>query len=258
MNLELIYNEISGEDRNKEQMKKRKLKKRSATKKRKRPNEKKSNKDDQESFGNCDPEAVTGKYDCSSEEEDEQAHSDDDDDNMDKIILCDGTIIDADINFNISPLLNTNKLSMITTTIEHSHESDTNHNDDDDEGEIDGEEENDEEEEEEIKNCSRSASIENLETKMDTLSVVSCHSCHDDGECAQRSIDAGYSSETQHEVLLSNNNSSRTSSIVSTPEGSEVACSHLCCNKHKIGDTFLTLEQMLVRNAFKKCMYSQS
>ncbi|KAG5683430.1 hypothetical protein PVAND_012711 [Polypedilum vanderplanki] len=247
VNLEFIYNEISRDERNKEQQNKKKK-----LKKRKKRNEKKNKEEDvdQESSRNCDEIADI----CSSDEncEEVDTHSDDDD-NKDKIILCDGTIIDADINFNISPLMNTNKLSMltptITTTIEHDHmhESDTNHNEnDEDDEEI---EEEEEEEEEEIKNCSRSASIENLETKMDALSVVSCHSCHDDGdgECAQRSIDAGYSSETHHEVLLSNNNSSRTSSIVSTPEGSEVACSHFCCNKNnkENNDTFITLEQML-------------
>lgn len=245
VNVEFIYNEISRDERNKEQQsKKRKLKKR------KRRNEKKNKEDaDQESFVNCDPD--TAKCDCSSDDncdEDEQTHSDDDDN---KMILCDGTIIDVDINFNISPLMNTNKLSMLTTnTI--LHDDDDDEEEDEEEEEEEEEDDEDEDEEEQVKNCSSSASVENLDTKMDTLSVVSCHSCqHDDGgECAQRSIDAGYSSETQHEVLLSNNNSSRTSSIVSTPEGSEVACSHLCCNKEKDTEAFLTLEQMLVSSFY--------
>lgn len=230
VNLEFIYNEISRDER---------TKKRKVNKKRKKQRADKKSKDDDDHVSHscsCDPELVVAdKCDSSSEEnfhnndyEEDQTNSDDDDD-KDKLILCDGTIIDA-VEF-ISPPLNTSKTSTITPDIINSHNIMIHNNSDN----------------EEKTSCSRSASIENLESKMDTLSVTSCHSCQDYGECAQRSIDAGYSSETQHEVLLSSNdNSSRTSSIASTPEGSEVACSHFCCRKDNEIENFLTLEQMLV------------
>lgn len=253
VNLESIYNEISRDERTKEQQaKKRKMKKR----KRRNDKKHKEEEDQDDSCGTCDPEAVPEKCDCSCDDENcceddhHQQHNhnseDDDDDDKDKIILCDGTVIDA-VEYNMAPALNTNKLSMITATAKmhtHINDDDDNHDDEEEEEEEEDEANNDDDAE---KNCSRSASVENLEAKMETLSVTSCHSCHNDGECAQRSIDAGYSSETQHEILLSsNNNSSRTSSIVSTPEGSEVACSHFCCNKSIDSETFITLGQMLV------------
>ena len=136
---------------------------------------------------------------------------------------------------------------------------------------LSGEEDDDEIDEEHL--CEKkellceSASIRNrntdhlLEVK-DEVSITSCHSCHSNSDdrnaCTQQSIDGGYSSETQHEgscTLSSNNNSSRTSSIASTPEGSEVACSDGCCNhsnkltigKHSDHGAWVsTLEQMLV------------
>ncbi|KAL7030285.1 hypothetical protein ACKWTF_006601 [Chironomus riparius] len=226
VNLEFIYNEIS---RDEQRPKKRKI-----NKKRKKQRADKKSKDDQD-LCSCDPELVVDKCDSSSDEchnnDYEEMNSDDDD--KDKIILCDGTIIDA-VDF-ISPILNTSKMSSLTAEDNHTHNNNNNNH-------------NNNNSDEEKTSCSRSASIENLETKIDTLSMTSCHSCHDDGECAQRSIDAGYSSETQHEVLSSsNNNSSRTSSIASTPEGSEVACSHFCCRvvKENEIESFLTLEQML-------------
>lgn len=232
VNVDLIYNEISREERAKEnQLKKRKMKKR----KKRNDNKKQKDDDDQDSF-NCEPEPVPDKCDCTSDENchmhqlddyEQEVHSEDEDseDEGEKMILCDGTIIDA-VDF-VSPPLNTSKMSSLTTN--HDHDS--------------------------MINRSRSASTDNLEvdtaSKADAISVTSCHSCHDDGECAQRSIDAGYSSETQHDgLLLSNNNSSRTSSIASSPEGSEVACSESCCGKshHLAPESFLTLEQMLVRS----------
>ena len=82
---------------------------------------------------------------------------------------------------------------------------------------------------------SRSASVEILGVKIDEMSITSCRSCNYG--------DAGYSSECQNDCILSNN--SRTSSIVSTPEGS-VACSDSCCKEIAHVETFLTLEQMLI------------
>lgn len=221
VNLELIYDEISREDRLKEeQMKKRKMKKR------KKRNEKKQKDDDDQDSYNCEPEPVPDKCDCSEDdhmhsEDEENLHSDDDDD---KIILCDGTIIDV----AHVPMSKSSKAAKAAVKIAH-HASNHDHS----------------------AERSRSTSVENLDAKADVMSVTSCQSCHDgDGECAQRSIDAGYSSETQHDGLLSNNTSSRTSSIVSTPEGSEVACSDVCCKGIEGGhaESFLTLEQMLVSN----------
>lgn len=58
----------------------------------------------------------------------------------------------------------------------------------------------------------------------------SCHSCNAE---AQHSLDAGYSSETHLEGLSSRISSSETtssSSINSSPDGSEVACSDGFCN----------------------------
>lgn len=222
VNLELIYDEISREDRIKEeQMKKRKMKKR------KKRNEKKQKDDDDQDSYNCEPEPVPEKCDCSEidhvhSEDEENLHSDDDDE---KIVLCDGTIIDV----GLAPLSSAAKVIKVISPLKIANRHASNHD--------------------HSAERSRSTSVENLEVKVDEMSITSCQSCHDiDGECAQRSIDAGYSSETQHDGLLSNNNSSRTSSIVSTPEGSEVACSDVCCKGIETGhvESFLTLEQMLV------------
>lgn len=226
VNLELIYDEISREDRIKEeQQKKRKMKKR------KKRNDKKSKDEDDLDSYDCDPKPVPEKCDCKEEdhvhsEDEENLHSDDDDDEG-KIVLCDGTIID------VGPSSNAVKVNKVMSPAKVYRSSNYDH----------------------LAERSRSTSVENFEVKVDELSITSCQSCHDgDGECAQRSIDAGYSSETQHDGHLSNNISSRTSSIGSTPEGSEVACSDVCCKGIENGHTesFLTLEQMLVSNSKTK------
>lgn len=229
VNLELIYDEISREDRLKEeQLKKRKMKKR-----KKRSEKKHKDDDDQDSY-NCEPEPVPEKCDCSEDDhlhsdDDENLHSDDDDD--EKIVLCDGTVIDVGLAPSSASPSAAKVIKVISPVKKQQHHA-SNHD--------------------HSVERSRSTSVENLEVKGDEMSIISCqscHSCHDgDGDCAQRSIDAGYSSETHHDGLLSNNNSSRTSSIVSTPEGSEVACSDACCKGIEGGhvESFLTLEQMLV------------
>lgn len=223
VNLELIYDEISREDRIKEeQLKKRKMKKR------KKRNEKKHRDDDDQDSYNCEPEPVPEKCHCSEldhvhSEDDENLHSDDDDE---KIVLCDGTIIDVGLAPS-STMSSAAKVIKVISPVKVHHASNHDHSVD----------------------RSRSVSVENLEVKVDEVSVTSCQSCHGaDSDCAQRSIDAGYSSETHHDGLLSNNISSRTSSIVSTPEGSELACSDVCCKGIEGGhvESFLTLEQMLV------------
>lgn len=223
VNLELIYDEISREDRIKEeQLKKRKMKKR------KKRNEKKQKDDEDQDSYNCEPEPVPEKCHCSEidhvhSEDEENLHSDDDDE---KIVMCDGTIIDVGLAPS-STMSSAAKVIKVISPVKVHHASNHDHS----------------------AERSRSVSVENLEVKVDEVSVTSCQSCHDgDGDCAQRSIDAGYSSETHHDGLLSNNISSRTSSIVSTPEGSEVACSDVCCKGIEGGhvESFLTLEQMLV------------
>lgn len=227
VNLELIYDEISREDRIKEeQQKRRKMKKR-----KKRNDKKLKDEDDLDSY-DCDPKPVPEKCDCQEEdhvhsEDEENLHSDDDEDE-DKIVLCDGTIIDV----GLGPSSHASKMIKVASPVKVHRVIHRNHS----------------------VERSRSTSIENLDVKVDEMSITSCQSCHDgDGECAQRSIDAGYSSETQNDGLLSNINSSRTSSIVSTPEGSEVACSDTCCKGIDIGnvESFLTLEQMLVSESSK-------
>lgn len=224
VNLELIYDEITSEDRIKEeQSKKRKMKKR------KKRNEKKQKDDDDQDSYNCEPEPVPEKCGCLDHdhihsEDEENLHSDEDDE--DKIVMCDGTIIDVGLAPS-SISTSAAKVIKVISPVKVHHLSNHDHSAD----------------------RSRSVSVENLEVKADEMSITSCPSCHD-GEsfCAQRSIDAGYSSETHHDCILSNNNSSRTSSIVSTPEGSEVACSDICCKGVETGhvESFLTLEQMLV------------
>jgi hypothetical protein len=222
VNLELIYNEISGD-------------KDSVKKRRKRKKNKKQNvvDDDQDSY-NCEPEPVPEKLIGSCDtwhhfaDDFEPIHSDDnEEDDEGKIILCDGTIIDA--VDAVSADMNTSKINVHGTEFEHCMKT--------------------------VR--SRSVSTENLDQKIDAISVISCHSCHNDGECAQRSIDAGYSSETPNEGLLCNN--SRTSSIVSTPEGSEVACNEACCNKtlSTLNETYLTLEQMLVSSTLNIQLFCQ-
>lgn len=225
VNLQLIYDEISREDRIKEeQLKKRKMKKR------KKRNEKKMRDDDDQDSYNCEPEPVPDKCDCldydhDHSEDEENLISDDDDDDDDKIVLCDGTIVDVGLAPSQISANGTKVIKVVSPAKVH-HTSNHNH----------------------TVERSRSTSAENM--KVDEMSITSCQSCHfGDGECAQRSIDAGYGSETHHDCLLSNNNSSRTSSIVSTPEGSEVACSDICCKGIEGSgnvESFLTLEQMLV------------
>jgi hypothetical protein len=130
--------------------------------------------------------------------------------------MCDGTVIDV----GLGPSTGIVKMSKVMSPVKVRRATNHDH----------------------LVERSRSTSVENLEVKVDEMSITSCQSCHDgDGDCAQRSIDAGYSSETQQD----NSNNSRTSSIVSTPEGSEVACSDVCCKGIDAG-SFLTLEQMLV------------
>jgi hypothetical protein len=238
VNLELIYDEISREDRIKEEQQKRRK-----MKKRKKRNDKKLKDDDDLDSYDCDPKPVPEKCDCQEEdhvhsEDDENLHSDDDEDEG-KIVLCDGTIIDV----GLGPSSNASKMIKVVSPVKVHRVTHRNHSEE----------------------RSRSTSVENLEVKVDEMSITSCQSCHDgDGDCAQRSIDAGYSSETQNDGLLSNNNSSRTSSIVSTPEGSEVACSDTCCKGIDTGhvESFLTLEQMLVSESyeilFRKCCYHAS
>lgn len=181
VNLDEMFNELSREERLREEKLKNKK-----TKKRKKRSEKKQKDDDDDTF-NCEPEPVPEKCDCNDDDdddhsEDEDIHSDNDED---KIVLCDGTVIDVGLGPNENSKPTTPMKSRMSVSREQSNDR------------------------------SRSTSVEHLEVKVDEVSITSCQSCHDsDGICAQQSIDAGYLSETHHEGLQSNNASSRTSSIV--------------------------------------------
>lgn len=83
--------------------------------------------------------------------------------------------------------------------------------------------------EEDVTHATSCFSIDDKQSKPCT---ISCHSCNTD---AQHSLDAGYSSETNHEGSYSRVSSSEltpSSSINTSPEGSEVACSDGFCNHH--------------------------
>lgn len=227
VNLELIYDEISKEDRiREEQLKKRKMKKR------KKRNEKKQKDDEYQVSFSCEPESVPEKCACSDED---HVHSEDEenlcsDEDNDENSLFERAVID--VGSAATDSSNAAKaIKVISRSPEKVHHA-TNY--------------------ENSAQRSRSNSLENLDVKVDEVSITSCQSCHDgDGEhCAQRSIDTGYSSETQHDGHLSNNILSRTSSIASTPEGSEVACSDVCCKGGGHVESYLGLEQMLVSSRY--------
>lgn len=101
------------------------------------------------------------------------------------------------------------------------------------------------------KNCLNSTSIANIDHEIsidvkDELSIFSCHSCEANinGGCS-KSIDGGYASEpsSNHDDPCSVATlNSRTSSLASSPEGSEVACSDEFCSHH---NNNMTLQQML-------------
>lgn len=101
-------------------------------------------------------------------------------------------------------------------------------------------------------NCLNSTSIADIDHDIsidvkDELSLYTCHSCEVnmmsgcsksiDGGCS-KSIDGGYVSGP-YDTL-----NSRTSSLASSPEGSEVACSDEFCSHHN--SVVTTLQQMLV------------
>lgn len=108
------------------------------------------------------------------------------------------------------------------------------------------------------KNCLNSTSIANINHEIsidvkDELSIFSCHSCEGNiSNGCSKSIDGGYASEpsSNHDDPCSVATlNSRTSSLASSPEGSEVACSDEFCSHHNnggIGEIHLTLLQMLV------------
>lgn len=78
--------------------------------------------------------------------------------------------------------------------------------------------------------CAINNGIDPEEDIDDKLCADSCHSCNAE---VQHSLDAGYSSETHHEGSCSRLSSSETtpsSSMNTSPEGSEIACSDGFCN----------------------------
>lgn len=80
----------------------------------------------------------------------------------------------------------------------------------------------------------------NVEDIKDEVSVTSCNSCENIGGGCTKSIDGGYVSEpsSHHDGPCSSlgltHKNSRTSSIASSPEGSEVACSDGFCNHNDL------------------------
>lgn len=181
VNLDEMFNELSRDEKKLKKTKKRKKQQRG---------EKKPTKDDDDDAFSCEPEPVPEKCNCNDDddqdhsEDEEQLHSDENDE--DKIVLCDGTVIDVGLapsraNSNSKPSTPAKKRQLTQLADDRS----------------------------------RSTSVEHLEVKVDEVSITSCQSCHEnEGICAQQSIDAGYLSETHHEGLQSNAASSRTSSIV--------------------------------------------
>lgn len=129
--------------------------------------------------------------------------------------------------------------------------------------------------------CANSSDEMSIDVK-DEVSIFSCHSCEIIGSGCAKSIDGGYVSEpsSHHDgpcSVLSSNNNSRTSSIASSPEGSEVACSDGLCNhdqhgggnhshrttpeyvgRQHVNGLPLTLQQMLVRKLFSKVFFPLS
>lgn len=145
-------------------------------------------------------------------------------------------------------------------------ETEHNHDEDDDDDEI---------ESENIKtSCCNGDHNNHVEDMKDEVSVTSCNSCENIGGGCTKSIDAGYVSEpsSHHDgpcsLLVLSHKNSRTSSIASSPEGSEVACSdgfcnheqpqfrnsytpdHSCSRENRRDCMTLTLQQMLVSLRF--------
>lgn len=173
-NLELLYEEISREERSKELKKEQKK-----LKKRKKRNEKKLTDNVSDITVECGAVIVSENCSCLPDDIEE-------DDRDDRIILCDGTIIDA----ASKPFIVLNKSETSVT-----------------------------------------------KTDVITNGCISCQGSattnfSPSNVCTRASIDGGYSSEPLHTESshMSSNIDSTTSSLVSTPEGSEVACSEGFCN----------------------------
>lgn len=173
-NLELLYEEISREERSKEHKKEQKK-----LKKRRKRNEKKLIDNTSDKAVECSDETDSKLCSCSPDDNEE-----DDEEADDRVMLCDGTIIDAGPKSTIT--INRN-------------EADT--------------------------------------SKMQIISCSSCEMSNIDkfsntNICTRSSFDGGYASEPlQSESLhTSSHMDSTTSSLVSTPEGSEIACSDGLCN----------------------------
>lgn len=248
-NLELIYDEISRDEKIKEAKKEQKK-----LKKRKKKNEKKM-VHEEEGSGGCESELVST---CSADEnhadyEDyEEGHSeheshDEDDDMEEKIVMCDGTIIDV-----VAPNSQGCKKNTSTSCGAGGGGGCGNNNNSKNAQNHENHQPNNNNNNKNISQQHSTATQNTLTpqstnnnhqncTNEDAVSVTSCHSCNEvDGPCTQRSVDAGY--ESHHDSgscclsNTSNQTSSRTSSIASSPEGSEVACSDVCCDSVNCGN----------------------
>ncbi|XP_062552982.1 gametogenetin-binding protein 2-like [Armigeres subalbatus] len=170
-NLELLYEEISREERSKEHKKEQKK-----LKKRKKRSEKKPT-----DASNKMVERDSKIYSCSPDD-----IEDDDEEDDSRVILCDGTIVDAGLESIIGMKKNQAGVTKEDVILQ------------------------------ECSSCQ--------ESSIDKFSTTDA--------CTRTSYDGGYSSEPLHTESsnISSNIDSTTSSLVSTPEGSEVACSDGLCN----------------------------
>lgn len=175
-NLELLYEEISREERCKEHKKEQKK-----LKKRKKRNEKKLTDNASDKLAKCSGEPDSKICSCSADDIEEDDEEDDD-----RVMLCDGTIIDAGPK-SIAPM---------------------------------------------NKNESGTTKTQTMGCDCSSCQGSSIEKINNTNSCSRTSCDGGYSSEPLHSESLhtSSNVDSATSSLVSTPEGSEVACSDGLCN----------------------------
>jgi hypothetical protein len=209
-NLELLYEEISREEKLKEQKKEqKKLKKR---KKKERKNLVSSSTTTSSSCPlSAACESVPQKCVCSSlEHDDEDGNTDDDSAEEYQIVMCDGMVVDGTRPL---PLLKSGEAIKCNNPVV-------------------------------IDSMDSSSSSSSNGTKDDSGSA--CHSCDNKGY--SKSSDNGYGSEQQQQQqeqqekrhrhhegscssMLSSTGNSRTSSLASSsPEGSEIACTDGFCN----------------------------
>jgi hypothetical protein len=204
-NLELLYEEISREEKLKEQKKEQKKMKKRKKKERKNLVSSTTTSSSCPLSAACESVTVPQKCVCSSlEHDDEDGNSDDDSAEEYQIVLCDGMVVDG-----TGPLLKPGESIKCNNPVV-------------------------------IDSMDSSSSSSSNGTKDDTA----CHSC-DNKSYSKSSDNSYGSEQQQHEhqekrhrhhegscsSMLSSAGNSRTSSLASSsPEGSEIACSDGFCN----------------------------